>query len=127
VSSSSSTSTPQPSSDYVTHIPSVGFATTRSNGMASKEIQASSAFCVKRYHPIPHRVARIFSVQHTKTGKNIPNDHQMGIKHSIWQYIKSTKCPHKYQHLPIQNRPKIYRYCFFLVWKHTIWQHWYLP
>jgi hypothetical protein len=32
-------------------------------------------------------VARFFSVQHTKTGKNIPNDHkiyQKAIKYTIW-------------------------------------------
>jgi hypothetical protein len=32
---------------------------------------------------VPGRVARIFLMQHTKTGKNIPNDHkiyQMALK-----------------------------------------------
>jgi hypothetical protein len=38
-------------------------------------------------HPVCIRAARFLSVQHTKTGKNIPNDnkiYQMAIKYFQW-------------------------------------------
>jgi hypothetical protein len=40
---------------------------------------------------IPSRVARFFLAQHTKTGKNIPNDYkiyQVATKYTKWPYIK---------------------------------------
>jgi hypothetical protein len=54
------------------------------------------------------RVARFFFVQHTKTGKNIPNNHK------IYQIAtKYTKLPQNrpkgykiYQQLPLQDPPK---------------------
>jgi hypothetical protein len=57
------------------------------------------------------RVTRFFLEQNTKTGKNIPNYHevyQMSIKYNILFHCKT-----------LQNLPK-----FFLVWKQTIWQPW---
>jgi hypothetical protein len=44
------------------------------------------------------RVARFFLVQHTKTGKNIPNDHK---SHKIYNNDHKMN-----QHLPLQDRQK---------------------
>jgi hypothetical protein len=53
--------------------------------------------------PVSSRVARFFLVQHTKTGKNVPNYHkiyQMSIKYTKWLYVKID------QHIPLQDSPK---------------------
>jgi hypothetical protein len=58
------------------------------------------------------RVARLFSVQHTKTGKNIPNNYKMK-QMVIWPYNR-----HNGQKiLPLQDIPKISKIGI-------IWQHW---
>jgi hypothetical protein len=51
---------------------------------------------------IKSRVARFFSVQHTKTGKKTGT-------------AKYTKWPSKYQHFPLQDVPKIYPNLDFLL------------
>jgi hypothetical protein len=54
------------------------------------------------------RVARFFLVQHTKTGKNIPNNHkiyQLATKYTKWQYNRPNG--HKMnQHLALRDPPK---------------------
>jgi hypothetical protein len=57
------------------------------------------------------RVARFFSVQHTKTGKIcVPNDHkmsQMTLNYTNW--LQNRPNGNKiYQRLPLQDPPKIY-------------------
>jgi hypothetical protein len=75
---------------------------------------------------------RFFLTQYTKTGKNIPTDHnitkwpqnvsnglkifQMTIKYSTNDY----KYTNVFHHKAHQNLPKF----GFLVWKYTIWQPW---
>jgi hypothetical protein len=54
-----------------------------------------------RGEPAKTKVARFFSLQHTKTGENIPNEHKI--------YQKALKIPygHKiYRRFPFQGPPK---------------------
>jgi hypothetical protein len=54
------------------------------------------------------KVARFFLVQHTKTGKIVPNDHklyEMVTKQTKWRYDRPNG--HKiYQHFSLQDLPK---------------------
>jgi hypothetical protein len=71
---------------------------------------------------IRNRVARFFSVQLTKTGKNLPNSrkmYQMAIKYTQWPQNEQDG-PKNTKHLPLQDLPKftqIYIFCL------KIWQH----
>jgi hypothetical protein len=66
------------------------------------------------------RVARFFLVQHTKTGKYIPNRHkiyQMATKYAKRTYKRSND--HKiYQHIPLQVPPKFIQImiCGLKIW-----------
>jgi hypothetical protein len=70
------------------------------------------------------KVERSFSVQHTKTGENMSNDHkmyQMGIKYTIWPSVDNMAI--KISTSSIATPSKIYPNWEFWFENYTIWQH----
>jgi hypothetical protein len=77
--------------------------------LARRKLFRRLKILVKNWPDALHaRVTRFFLVQHTKTGKNIPNNHklfQIDTKYTKWPQKKPNG--HKiYQHLPFQDPPK---------------------
>jgi hypothetical protein len=59
-------------------------------------------------------------VQHTKTGKNIPNNHKMATKYTKWLQnkpngykINQTAIKYTYEHLLLQDPPKFTQIVIF--------------
>jgi hypothetical protein len=60
------------------------------------------------------RVARFFLAQHTKTKKNLPNDHKISqIANTYTKWTENLPNGHKiYQHLLLQDPPKLTQIVF---------------
>jgi hypothetical protein len=88
--------------------------------LKSHEWEKDDNICIDDEIVLETRVARFFMLQHTKTGKNVPNNqkiYQMAIKYAKWPkiYQKDIK------HLPLQGPPKFTQIWIFGL-KYTIWQ-----